>query len=78
MLGLKRQMRRVRGALAAGGTRRKSVHGGYVAASMPPHSPAIGKDTAPGRWSVAGSKAGCLASCVSCAGLLAWFAAHAS
>ncbi|MFS8430331.1 hypothetical protein EIQ28_19750 [Xanthomonas campestris pv. plantaginis] len=62
----------MRGALAARGTRRES------AASMPAKGPAIGEDTAPGRWSVAGSKAGCLASCVSCVGLLAWFAEHAS
>ncbi|APP86838.1 hypothetical protein E1J29_01480 [Xanthomonas hortorum pv. vitians] len=38
---------RARGALAARGTRRESVPGGSVAASMPPHGPAIGKDTAP-------------------------------
>ncbi|NMI23957.1 hypothetical protein E1J24_19455 [Xanthomonas hortorum pv. pelargonii] len=37
----------MRGALTAHGTRRESVHGGSVAASMPPHGPAIGKDTAP-------------------------------
>ncbi|PUF01516.1 hypothetical protein C7T87_03185 [Xanthomonas hortorum pv. hederae] len=35
------------GALAAGGTRRESVRGGSVAASMPPHGPASGEDTAP-------------------------------
>ncbi|MEQ7761178.1 hypothetical protein ABQ144_19140, partial [Xanthomonas hortorum pv. hederae] len=28
-------------------TRRESVPGGSVAASMPPHGPAIGEDTAP-------------------------------
>ncbi|CAG2095247.1 hypothetical protein XCY_003406 [Xanthomonas arboricola pv. juglandis] len=33
-------------ALAARGTRRESVRGGSVAASMPPHGPASGKDTA--------------------------------
>ncbi|CAD0361800.1 hypothetical protein CFBP7900_36250 [Xanthomonas hortorum pv. carotae] len=38
---------RGRGALAARGTRRKYVRVGSVAASMPPHGPAIGKDTAP-------------------------------
>ncbi|CAD0351629.1 hypothetical protein CFBP7900_24400 [Xanthomonas hortorum pv. carotae] len=38
---------RGRGALAARGTRRKYVHVGSVAASMPPHGPAIGEDTAP-------------------------------
>ncbi|NHF64470.1 hypothetical protein FFY45_01395 [Xanthomonas hortorum] len=37
----------MRGALAARGTRRESVRGGSVAASMPPHGPAIGEDTAP-------------------------------
>ncbi|NHF65999.1 hypothetical protein FFY45_09635 [Xanthomonas hortorum] len=39
------------GALTACGTRRKSVPGGSVAASMPPHGPAIGEGTAPGRQS---------------------------
>ncbi|ASW48658.1 hypothetical protein XcyCFBP4188_18960 [Xanthomonas hortorum pv. cynarae] len=39
--------RRGRGALTARGTRRKPVLGGSVAASMPPHGPAIGEDTAP-------------------------------
>ncbi|APP84646.1 hypothetical protein DYQ48_12085 [Xanthomonas hortorum] len=38
---------RGRGALAARGTRRKYVHVGSVAASMPPHGPAIGEDAAP-------------------------------
>ncbi|APP80470.1 hypothetical protein BJD10_12840 [Xanthomonas hortorum pv. gardneri] len=38
---------RGRGALTACGTRRKPVPGGSVAASMPPHGPAIGEDTAP-------------------------------
>ncbi|RFF51463.1 hypothetical protein D0A35_04000 [Xanthomonas campestris] len=38
---------RGRGALTACGTRRKSVHGSSVAASMPPHGPASGEDTAP-------------------------------
>ncbi|MCM5637540.1 hypothetical protein, partial [Xanthomonas hortorum] len=38
---------RGRGALTARGTRRKYVHVGSVAASMPPHGPAIGEDTAP-------------------------------
>ncbi|MBB5863016.1 hypothetical protein GGR61_000602 [Xanthomonas arboricola] len=37
----------MRGALTAGGTRRESIPGGSVAASMPPHGPASGKDTAP-------------------------------
>ncbi|NMI22300.1 hypothetical protein E1J24_10675 [Xanthomonas hortorum pv. pelargonii] len=37
----------MRGALTARGTRRKSVPGGSVAASMPPHGPASGEDTAP-------------------------------
>ncbi|NHF64480.1 hypothetical protein FFY45_01445 [Xanthomonas hortorum] len=37
---------RGRGALTARGTRRESVRGGSVAASMPPHGPAIGEDTA--------------------------------
>ncbi|PPU53041.1 hypothetical protein XarbCFBP6827_16905 [Xanthomonas arboricola] len=37
----------MRGALAARGTRREPVPGGSVAASMPPHGPAIGEDTAP-------------------------------
>ncbi|QEW15248.1 hypothetical protein DYQ48_09820 [Xanthomonas hortorum] len=43
---------RVRGALTARGTRRESVPGGSVAASMPPHGPASGEDTAPESWSV--------------------------
>ncbi|NMI21806.1 hypothetical protein E1J24_08030 [Xanthomonas hortorum pv. pelargonii] len=38
---------RGRGALAARGTRRKYVLVSSVAASMPPHGPAIGEDTAP-------------------------------
>ncbi|PPU79136.1 hypothetical protein XhhCFBP4925_16030 [Xanthomonas hortorum pv. hederae] len=42
---------RVCGALTACGTRRKYVHVGSVAASMPPHGPAIGKGTAPERVS---------------------------
>ncbi|PPU86108.1 hypothetical protein XhhCFBP4925_01300 [Xanthomonas hortorum pv. hederae] len=37
----------MRGALAARRTRRKYVHVGSVAASMPLHGPAIGEDTAP-------------------------------
>ncbi|PPU12770.1 hypothetical protein XarjCFBP1022_05685 [Xanthomonas arboricola] len=37
----------MRGALTARGTRREPVPGGSVAASMPPHGPAIGEDTAP-------------------------------
>ncbi|PPT55296.1 hypothetical protein XarbCFBP8153_19820 [Xanthomonas arboricola] len=44
--------RRGRGALTACGTRRESVRGGSVAASVPPHGPATGKDTAPEGWSV--------------------------
>ncbi|PPT37405.1 hypothetical protein XarjCFBP7653_14665 [Xanthomonas arboricola] len=39
--------RRGRGALTACRTRRKPVPRGSVAASMPPHGPAIGEDTAP-------------------------------
>ncbi|KQR13497.1 hypothetical protein ASF90_10025 [Xanthomonas sp. Leaf148] len=39
-------MDRVRGAFAARGTRRE-LHAVSVAASMPPHGPAIGEDTAP-------------------------------
>ncbi len=46
-------VRRGRGALTARGTRRESVRGDSVAASMPPHGPASGNDTAPDRWSVA-------------------------
>ncbi|PPT53873.1 hypothetical protein XarbCFBP8138_19155 [Xanthomonas arboricola] len=38
---------RGRGALAACRTRRESVRGGSVAASMPPHGPASGEGTAP-------------------------------
>ncbi|MCM5551495.1 hypothetical protein NEH60_22240, partial [Xanthomonas hortorum pv. pelargonii] len=38
---------RGRDALTARGTRRKYVRVGSVAASMPPHGPAIGEDTAP-------------------------------
>ncbi|PKV11723.1 hypothetical protein CVO74_16515 [Xanthomonas prunicola] len=41
---------RARGGLTARGTRRKYVHVGSVAASMPPHGPAIGEDTAPDSW----------------------------
>ncbi|PPT85664.1 hypothetical protein XarzCFBP7410_00005 [Xanthomonas arboricola pv. zantedeschiae] len=41
------QFSRARGALAARGTRRKHVPAGSVAASMPPHGPASGEDTAP-------------------------------
>ncbi|MFS8377874.1 hypothetical protein DFG55_18820 [Xanthomonas campestris pv. campestris] len=37
---------RRRGALTARGTRREPVPGGSVAASMPPHGPASGEDTA--------------------------------
>ncbi|PPU57180.1 hypothetical protein XdyCFBP7245_07120 [Xanthomonas dyei] len=37
----------MRGARAACGTRRQPIPGGSVAASMPPHGPAIGEDTAP-------------------------------
>ncbi|PPU68943.1 hypothetical protein XpiCFBP4643_08215 [Xanthomonas pisi] len=44
---------RARGALTARGTRRKPVPGGSVAASMPPHGPASGEDTAPESWSAA-------------------------
>ncbi|PPU06390.1 hypothetical protein XarjCFBP7645_17895 [Xanthomonas arboricola] len=51
--------RRGRGALTACGTRRESVRGGSVAASMPPHGPATGKDTAPESWSAAFLKACC-------------------
>ncbi|PPT60897.1 hypothetical protein XarbCFBP8153_00765 [Xanthomonas arboricola] len=43
----KRWFGRGRGALTARGTRRDPVPGGSVAASMPPHGPAIGEDTAP-------------------------------
>ncbi|PPT60851.1 hypothetical protein XarbCFBP8153_00510 [Xanthomonas arboricola] len=38
---------RGRDSLAACRTRRKPVPGGSVAASMPPHGPASGEDTAP-------------------------------
>ncbi|MFP7213997.1 hypothetical protein P1A02_16465, partial [Xanthomonas hortorum pv. gardneri] len=48
---------RERGALTARGTRRKYVHVGSVAASMPPHGPAIGEGTAPERLLVALLKA---------------------
>ncbi|QNM59317.1 hypothetical protein XHV734_0468 [Xanthomonas hortorum pv. vitians] len=48
---------RGRGALTARGTCRKYVHVGSVAASMPPHGPAIVEDTAPESWSVASLKA---------------------
>ncbi|PPT82481.1 hypothetical protein XarzCFBP7410_16180 [Xanthomonas arboricola pv. zantedeschiae] len=40
-------MSRERGALTARGTRREPVPGGSVAASMPPHGPAVGEGTAP-------------------------------
>ncbi|NMI20845.1 hypothetical protein E1J24_02810 [Xanthomonas hortorum pv. pelargonii] len=39
-------MRPARGAASGVGTRRESVRGGSVAASMPPHGPAPGYDTA--------------------------------
>ncbi|PPT16851.1 hypothetical protein XaCFBP7622_21140, partial [Xanthomonas arboricola] len=39
------------GALAGCGTRRESIRGGSVAASMPPHGPATGEGTAPDNWS---------------------------
>ncbi|PPT31758.1 hypothetical protein XarjCFBP7653_11800 [Xanthomonas arboricola] len=39
----------MRGALTA----REPVPGGSVAASMPPHGPATGKDTTPDSWSAA-------------------------
>ncbi|PPT18541.1 hypothetical protein XarCFBP6771_17065 [Xanthomonas arboricola] len=42
----------MRGALTACGTRREPIPGGSVAASMPPHGPAIGEDTAPESSSV--------------------------
>ncbi|PPT37464.1 hypothetical protein XarjCFBP7653_15035 [Xanthomonas arboricola] len=54
---------RARGALTARGTRRKYVRVGSVAASMPPHGPAIGEDTAPENASVALLKA-CLLLCL--------------
>ncbi|MBB3834938.1 hypothetical protein FHR55_003178 [Xanthomonas arboricola] len=50
------QAGRARGALTARGTRRESVRGGSVAASMPPHGPAIGEDTTPDSWLVVLSK----------------------
>ncbi|PPU70990.1 hypothetical protein XmelCFBP4644_18395 [Xanthomonas melonis] len=49
-------MGRACGVLTARGTRRKYVPVGSVAASMPPHGPAIGDDTAPESLSVAVSK----------------------
>ncbi|RFF49471.1 hypothetical protein D0A35_13550 [Xanthomonas campestris] len=54
---VKRWVGRGRGALTARGTRRKSIRGGSVAASMPPHGPAIGEGTAPERLLVALLKA---------------------
>ncbi|NIJ91751.1 hypothetical protein FHT12_000409 [Xanthomonas campestris] len=51
--------RRGRGALTACGTRRESIPGGSVAASMPPHGPATGKGTAPDNWSALIRKAVC-------------------
>ncbi|QHG86572.1 hypothetical protein EBN15_05750 [Xanthomonas cucurbitae] len=39
-------MGRWRGAASGVGTRRESVPGGSVAASMPPHGPTPGRDTA--------------------------------
>ncbi|PPT37242.1 hypothetical protein XarbCFBP8132_18130 [Xanthomonas arboricola] len=41
MCGVGRQ----RGAASGVGTRRESIPGGSVAASMPPHGPAPGRDT---------------------------------
>ncbi|QDS17210.1 hypothetical protein FPL04_17395 [Xanthomonas arboricola] len=43
------QVGRRRGAASGVGTRRESVPGGSVAASMPPHGPAPGRDTTPPR-----------------------------
>ncbi|PMR88688.1 hypothetical protein XarjCFBP8253_10880 [Xanthomonas arboricola pv. juglandis] len=40
-----REAGRQRGAASGVGTRRESVPGGSVAASMPPHGPAPGRDT---------------------------------
>ncbi|NMI52742.1 hypothetical protein E1J25_13780 [Xanthomonas hortorum pv. taraxaci] len=37
----------MRGAASSVGTRRESVRGGSVAASMPPHGPNTGYDTTP-------------------------------
>ncbi|PPT95725.1 hypothetical protein XarbCFBP7408_18570 [Xanthomonas arboricola pv. guizotiae] len=45
-----------RGVLTARGTRRKPIPGGSVAASMPPHGPAIGEATAPESWLVTSLK----------------------
>ncbi|NMI20385.1 hypothetical protein E1J24_00340 [Xanthomonas hortorum pv. pelargonii] len=50
-------MGRGRGALTARGTRRKYVRVGSVAASMPPHGPAIGEDTAPDSLLIAWKRA---------------------
>ncbi|PPU03389.1 hypothetical protein XarjCFBP8253_04260 [Xanthomonas arboricola pv. juglandis] len=47
---------RGRGVLTARGTRRKYVHVGSVAASMPPHGPAIGEAAAPESWLVTSLK----------------------
>ncbi|PPV07070.1 hypothetical protein XbrCFBP1976_09685 [Xanthomonas bromi] len=47
---------RGRDALTACGTRRTSVAGGSVAASMPPHGPASAKDIAPANLVVCGWK----------------------
>ncbi|PPU55004.1 hypothetical protein XdyCFBP7245_15255 [Xanthomonas dyei] len=41
------------GALTARRTRRGSIHAGSAAASMPPHAPASGENTAPGSKSAA-------------------------
>ncbi|MBB3815148.1 hypothetical protein FHY13_003529 [Xanthomonas arboricola] len=49
--------RRGRGVLTACGTRREPIPGGSVAASMPPHGPATGEDTAPDSGSAAFLKA---------------------
>ncbi|NHF65149.1 hypothetical protein FFY45_05065, partial [Xanthomonas hortorum] len=46
--GWPKRFGRGRDVLTARGTRRESVRGGSVAASMPPHGPASGEDTAPG------------------------------
>ncbi|PPU55872.1 hypothetical protein XdyCFBP7245_11740 [Xanthomonas dyei] len=45
--GLVEAVGRGRTALAGSGTRRESVRGGSVAASMPPHGPGTGQGSAP-------------------------------
>ncbi|MBB2802971.1 UNVERIFIED_ORG: hypothetical protein FHR63_000163 [Xanthomonas campestris] len=69
-----------RGVLTARGTRRKYVHVGSVAASMPPHGPAIGEATAPESLKVAFLKlvhsSACIERIIGCAVIQAIHVRH--